>query len=200
MPTGPIIGIAGLIGAGKDTAAARLIERWGFRRLGFADALKDEVRQRFRRTLLAYWRLTETDVPPAPEAEQGVIDQLIATKPLVVRELLQEYGTEVRRADESEYWVDRWLDRARGFEGRRLVVPDMRFANEAMMVRSKPWGYCWKVVRPGVTTSTAHASEQGVAGWPDSTFDAVFTNSWGVDSLHASVDDWVRQHVQSWPA
>ena len=37
-----IIGIAGLIGSGKDTVANHLIDQHNFKRIKFADKLKDE--------------------------------------------------------------------------------------------------------------------------------------------------------------
>lgn len=200
MGTYPLIGVAGVIGAGKDVIANHLIDRWGFQRLGFSFALKQEVGQRLRRTLLAYWRLTESDIPPAPEAEQGIIDLLLQTKPPVVRELLQEYGTEVRRADDADYWVHKWCSLAAKDWTRRLVVPDVRFDNEAKIIQR--WGVLVKVVRPTTASpaQTTHASETGVALWPDSAFDAVFMNEKSIADLEARVDDFIRLRIATWPA
>lgn len=203
LPTGrgrwPLIGIAGRLQTGKDVIANRLIARWNFQRLGFADALKDEVRRRFRRTLLAFWSVFESDIPPANvAAEDAVLELLIRTKPVVVRELLQEYGTEVRRADDPDYWVHKWCQRASVNWERRLVVPDVRFDNEAKTIQR--WGYLVKVVRPAASEAAYdHASETGVALWPDSAFDAVFDNSHTLDHLEALVDDFVRPRAAQWP-
>ncbi|AEJ40890.1 hypothetical protein TPY_2730 [Sulfobacillus acidophilus TPY] len=48
-PTGikPLIGLAGLMGAGKDTVAAWFGTMWGYRRIAFADPLRIVIRDWF---------------------------------------------------------------------------------------------------------------------------------------------------------
>lgn len=193
----PLIGIAGLIGAGKDTLAARLTSRWGFERVGFAVALKAEVRRNFRRTLLAIWNQTEAAYPEqdlGAATEDRIIDLLIDTKPPIVRELLQEYGTEVRRHDHLDYWVEAW-ERSL-IPGTRVVAPDCRFENEANRIRALG-GYLWLVQRPDRPMGT-HASETGTAKWPTSAFDHVFVNGGTIAELHDGLDRWVQRTLQEW--
>jgi hypothetical protein len=194
----PLVGIAGLARAGKDAAAARLVGRWGFVRIGFADALKAEVRTKFRRTILAHWAATlPPHMPSDTAAEDRLIDALLQTKPPVIRALLQEHGTEVRRADDPDYWVQAWLRLYNENTRRRVVVPDVRFANEAAMIRR--WGATWKVMRPGCAGAGAHDSEIGAARWPDSAFDLVLDNKGTLDDLHAAVDTWAARAAPAWP-
>ena len=194
----PLIGIAGLATAGKDAIARRLVERWGFARIGFADALKSEVQQNFRKTLLTAWQDSRDggDVPTGSMDQDRLIDLLIESKPPVVRALLQEYGTEVRRQDDPDYWVNRWADAVLENPERRIVTPDMRFQNEADMVRR--WGLLVKVVRPNNTGAGMHPSELGVAVWPDSTFDWVVQNDGTLPDLWAQVDEWVGRQYEGW--
>jgi len=68
-----------------------------------------------------------------------------------VRRLLQEYGTEVRRHDDPDYWVKRYAEAATKLE--RVVTPDVRFLNEAAAVRALG-GLVVRVVRPGHVSAT----------------------------------------------
>jgi hypothetical protein len=146
-----IIGISGKIGHGKDTIASYLVRTRGFKILRMADPLKSEVLERLPRTLHA---IRDYAYPGAlkPTFEQMVFD----LKPAGVRELLQEYGTEVRRADDPDYWVDQWKDAARKYQN--IVVPDVRFANEAAAIRDSG-GELWLVTRPGCNSASTHESE-----------------------------------------
>lgn len=190
-----IVGIAGAMGSGKDAVAAWLVKHHGFRRVAFADSLKDEVRARFRRTLLrisAYvGPYVDSPIGPdqerhlvQPPSEEARLDWLIREKPPIVRELLQEYGTEVRRGDEPDYWLKAWTARCAGLA--RVVVPDVRFPNEAAMITAR-WGRLIRVDRPG-SAGGGHSSETSLRAWQR--WDAILTNAGSLEDLEASVAWW----------
>lgn len=156
-----VVGIAGKIGAGKDAVAARLVQRWGFTIVRMADALKDEVVARFPLTLRAIFHATYGQPWRQPTTAE-LRHEVRVTKPPIIRELLQEFGTEVRRADDPDYWVKRWAEAATIFP--RVVVPDVRFPNEAAAVLAQG-GVCWRVTRPGYTVPGAHVSETALDAW-----------------------------------
>ena len=172
-----VIGISGLIGSGKDEVARVLIEEFGYTRIGFADALKREVRTILPRTLAVLANLNYDGEPLSLEAR---IDKAIQNKPLGVRELLQEWGTELRRAEDPDYWVKRWLEQVYGVQ--KVVAPDCRFPNEIEAVR-RLGGQHWQVVRPG-QASQDHASEQSLDG---TTSDLVIINDLSLTALRAAV-------------
>lgn len=185
-----ILGIAGHIGAGKDTIAARLVMRHGFVRIGFADALKHEVARILRRTVLAYAAergFLDSDADP----EAAITRLLWHDRTPVTRALLQEWGTELRRREDPDYWLLRWRDAA--FPYPRAVVPDVRFANEARFLRACG-GRLVNVVRPGYGGDT-HVSEAFVDTW--SGWDATIDNSGTLDDLMHDVDELVGA---LWPA
>lgn len=84
MSNRPSIGLAGYMRSGKDTIADYLIANYGYTRLGFAHALKEEVARGVGCT-------------PADLDEEPLRSQ--------VRPVLQVWGTEFRRAQDSNYWV-----------------------------------------------------------------------------------------------
>ena len=145
-----LIGIGGASGAGKDVVASCLVEQHGYTRLGFADALKQEVITKFRGTLIAHlfdvgWIYT-SDTPDV--IDRAVQEIVWRHRTPLVRCLLQEMGTDVRRADDPGYWVTRWSQQWHQIKAStRVVVPDVRFTNECAVIREQG-GMLIRVVRP----------------------------------------------------
>lgn len=80
------------------------------------------------------------------------------------RRALQLCGTEFGRAFHPDTWVRKLLSDLEGFGARTIVlVPDVRFDNEAAALRAKG-GFMIEVRRPGENTAavSGHASEAGV--------------------------------------
>lgn len=152
-----ILGLTGLAGCGKDTAAAHFVARHGYERRAFADPMRDALyrlnpivrlhghdRRLAQLVDLAGWDAAKRQVPE-------------------VRALLQRFGTEVGRAMWGEdFWVERAT--AGACPGDRLVFTDVRFDNEAAAIRALG-GRVIRIDRPGAGlegTTATHASEQGV--------------------------------------
>ena len=116
-----IIGFTGTIGSGKTTSADYLIMKYGFRKVNFKDALIREVLRNFPELLkeiLSYYHFKDNA-------------ELLSAypRPPLVRALLQNYGTNVRRNDKDNYWIDCWIAEIQPNEN--IVVDDVRFLNEA---------------------------------------------------------------------
>lgn len=177
-----IIGVSGRIGSGKDTVASWLVRERGFMILRFSDALKEEVLTKFRRTVAALWRLHWRNDPNDTDLRWLVYE----SKPLGVRELLQEMGTDVRRADDLDYWVKRWRQTLVRWTGSdhdlHIVTPDVRFLNEVMVIQ-QAGGVVWHITRPAIRRDVVahHVSETGLdafTGW-----DLVLDNDGTIDDL-----------------
>lgn len=181
-----IIGLTGRKRSGKSTLAHLLMERHGFVELSFAARLKKMAVD--VNPLVHYidaLSLTETDrellangVEPGPV---HLLDALGAlgeerAKDLLpeVRRFYQRLGTEgVRNNLGEDTWVEvvnrqicgRYTAYARaGLPTPRIVLADVRFENEADLIRR--WGgLVVEVRRPALDASTPaddHASEAGV--------------------------------------
>ncbi|CAM9822998.1 unnamed protein product [Chrysoparadoxa australica] len=133
-----IIAFAGAKGSGKDTAADCLV-RMGYKRLSFADPLKEACQILFS--------LSPEDLHD-PERKEAS------------RELMQWLGTDCLRSRDPDIFCNLMRRRLRG--ETRVVIPDVRFQNEGDLVREFG-GTVIRVSRAG-TLPDAHASEnQAVA-------------------------------------
>jgi hypothetical protein len=163
-----IIGIAGLAGSGKTTAG-----NWFLRnqknciRMSFAQPLKKMMYELIRDTLPTKWPLRPSDYLTNPELKNEPLPFLAGHTP---RRLMQTLGTEWGRDTvEPDFWVklaegkiERTLGNNyhRGEDMRvRIVFDDLRFANEADMVR-RYGGLVVRIERPDAKPVEEHASEK----------------------------------------
>lgn len=180
-----LIGLCGAAGAGKNTVAARLRERWGFVELSFAAPLYRMVAEM-------------TGLPTSALQDRALKERQIDWLGKSPRELLQMLGTEFGRGMISEdIWVLRAMSEfdsiASGGRFPGCVITDVRFDNEAKAIVARG-GQVWRVVRPeGDCVSGSamrHRSEAGVSG---ELVSAVIDNDGTIASLHASIDAaWLR--------
>lgn len=131
-----IVGLSGKIGTGKSLTAKLLVESYPkghAARVAFGDLLKREVAEVFgfdKRLCYEQRAKNEFIVPTLG------FPGCPATS-MVLRELLQWYGTEYRRKQDPGYWVrameSEILERRRSGLGL-LVVDDVRFEDEAALI------------------------------------------------------------------
>ncbi|MFC8244161.1 nucleoside/nucleotide kinase family protein [Streptomyces chartreusis] len=123
------IGITGRARAGKDTAGKFFVDGHGYRRIGFADALKDVA----------------LELDPIVDAGESLwLSYVVAEhgwevakdRHPEVRRILQELGAGMRAVDE-EVWLRAALAKAveANDAGVPVVITDVRYRNEASPVR-----------------------------------------------------------------
>ena len=122
-----LIGIAGGKGEGKDTVAQIICNAFLFDsvRMAFADSLKQECADLLSLT----------------------VHEINASKQ-VFRPLLQWYGTEYRRQYNGgeSYWVDKLVEKVNLYDGKIVIIPDVRFPNEYEFIKANG-GIMLKVTR-----------------------------------------------------
>lgn len=152
-----LIGLAGYAGAGKDTVAGFLAEA-GYQAVAFADPVYEGVLALDPLVPVngQVWRVSDI-------VDEFGWDRAKRSYP-EVRRLLQRYGTEAGRGVHGENcWVDAAMRRV-GQLGDRVVLTDVRFANEADAVLAAG-GQVWRVNRHGVGAANEHVSEHALDGW-----------------------------------
>lgn len=188
-----LIGINGFKGAGKDTIGKIFVEDHGFKRIAFADKLKDAV--------AALWGIPRhwVDDYKDPDAHSyvtlhgGEPDNLGSTtqRSMDWRDFLKRFGTEMGRdVFGNDFWVDQLLPMKewpvaqadKRYHGNRCVT-DCRFANEMGRIKSLG-GHIIRVERPGLV-SDGHRSEEVPESWM---IDYTIHNDGTIDDLHSKVD------------
>ena len=157
-----IIGLTGKKRSGKTTASDYLMYRFNGHlidfnsvRINFKDALLDELRANFPALLQAI--ADSYDHSDYDGMDPWTVDKLFREKPPMMRALLQNYGTEVRRGDDPLYWIRRWNQRAKE-EQRHVITDDVRFLNEAQAVKDLG-GIVVRIVREDLPSTDTHQSE-----------------------------------------
>jgi hypothetical protein len=180
VPRIEVIGLAGYARTGKDTAAAYFIENHGYKRMSFADPIREALKRLNPRVQVqglgaisidAILRLTEKTGKNGWEFLKEYSPD--------IRGLLQRLGTEVGREMFSpDFWVEQAINSAE--DGSKIVFSDVRFPNEAEAIRSLG-GKVIRINREGVGPVNDHPSETSMDGYP---FDVVIENSGSIEDFH----------------
>jgi hypothetical protein len=162
-----IIGLTGYAGSGKDAVGNILASRRGFRRVAFADAVREALLA--LDPLIPLQGSAGFSFSPLSLIVGSGGWEPAKTLP-AVRQLLQRMGTEAGRdIHGKDCWIDRaFRDVAEVFDNSRsaggVVITDVRFQNELDAIRRFAGirhvnEATYQVCRPGVGPVNAHASE-----------------------------------------
>lgn len=180
-----VIAIAGFATSGKDAAADHLVARWGYRKVGWADKLREAASA--LNPIVGFEHVEGQG--PVEVRYCDVVDrvgyQAAKFHPHFgeeFRRTLIRLGTEVgREVLGPDTWVDALL---RDVGSGPVVIPDTRFPNEARAVFALG-GIVIRIKRPGVEAFTDHPSETALVDWE---YDAVIVNDGTLADLGAKLD------------
>lgn len=168
----PVIGLAGAMRSGKDTAAKALLEQ-GFVRVSFADKLRQFLycQDPLIPTGAGHQRLSVLVDLHGWEAVKNTYPE--------ARELMKRTGTEAgRKVLYEDVWVEAVMC---NLPDAPLVFTDVRFPNEAAAVCAAG-GVVVRVTRPGFEPGAdAHPSETSLRGHA---FDCEVRNDGTIADLH----------------
>lgn len=174
-----VIGLTGRAGAGKNLVASMLP---GFMAIGLADPLYAALATMIDEDEALLRDRTTKEMP---------IDWLGRSP----RELLQTLGTDWGRdLVAPDLWVTLCRRRITRLQVDRVVVTDVRFSNEARMIRSLG-GEIWQIVRPHAeTTPHQHRSEDGI---DIELVHRRIANEAGIDDLRYQVEWAFREAIRA---
>lgn len=191
LPDPYIIGMMGAAGAGKDTAAERLVDLHSFEPWAFAQPIKDMIEA----------LLISCGLDHACLHERALKEQPLPGLRVSPRQLMQTLGTEWgRNIISPDLWV-RATEMALGLWDLprnapvhdRIVITDVRMPNEAAWVRSFG-GVIVRIDRPGLAPiPLAHHASEASAGTIRA--DYIIINDGTVGELHERVDALMRRLI-----
>ena len=167
------IGLVGYSQSGKDTVAEILVKNYGYTRVAFADKIREFL----------------YDLNPMVACSPtGYLQDLVnlvgwdaAKQEPQVRRLLQDLGNSARKTIDENVWVTLALGNID--VNQRVVITDVRFENEAMMIKLMG-GQLWRVKRVGVGPVNDHVSESELEGYK---VDQIFVNNGTIEDLEALI-------------
>jgi hypothetical protein len=189
IPRDPLVlALCGRAGTGKTTAAAYLVERYGFEPIAFADPIRAMlecllIEQRIDYAWLHEPSLKERAIPPLGTS---------------ARHLMQSLG-DWGRALDPDWWVSA-LAAAAGLAGSpdtwapvhdRILITDLRFANEAAWLD----GLCAttiKITRADAPVVREHRSEDHIDAIAAT--NTIANDGPTLEGLHAALDSVMREH------
>ncbi len=194
-----IVGLGYNMGVGKDTAAEALCKELGFKRVGFADALKD-LALKADPLITSATRAVNVNVGHGrlAWAVHGLgYENAKRTYP-EVREFLQRLGSGAREVFGDTFWIDRVMEPAilRSKAGLHTVIPDVRYRNEADTIRESG-GIVINITRPGYH-GNGHVTETELNDYEH--FHAVVDNNGSIVELQAKIVQIVRDELQRYVA
>jgi len=205
-----IIGICGLIGAGKDTAADYLVNFHGFRRDSFAATLKDAVAAVFGWNRDWLEGRTKASREWREQADLWWSQRL--GMEITPRWILQNWGTEVcRNGFHKDIWIASLENKLRQTKDN-VVISDCRFFNEVDAIRNLGGRIVWIQRGPtphwydiaaranrGDTKAQQWLKNEGIhaseTSWAGTDFDLIIANDGMIDDLYQQLNGLLEDHL-----
>jgi hypothetical protein len=209
-----IIGISGRARAGKDTVAEIFIKKFGFKRVSFADSLKEICSEAFGIELDTFHNNDKKDVAfenplqvnidhmqslvmllkgagcaPSQAQIDSLIDEGLSMQFVSPRDLLQRVGTNLCRNHFGDsVWISIFKHKIQNTQGH-TVVADVRFVNERQAIRDLE-GVNFLVSRDSLPPLATDAHESELLGCSPENIQVFVTNDSTVASLHRDIETW----------
>jgi hypothetical protein len=181
-----IIGLTGYAQSGKDTVANILVNNYGYTRIAFAD----KIREFLYETNPMYDSIVGEPLFVKAKVDRDGWEE--SKKSPHIRRLLQTSGVAARKVFGENFWVQQALKDVH-FEGN-YVITDVRFTNEADIIKKYDNSQLWRVKRLGVEAVNSHVSEHELDGYP---VDQIFINNTTVEDLELLVKTRMAGYAQS---
>jgi hypothetical protein len=194
-----IIALSGWKGSGKDLAGQYLVQQHNYARMAFADVLKDTVAEQYN--IPRTWcDNPEKKELPLVQYPVNNSDAFVANiHSLLVNELKHGYWTpralcilegSIKRAVNSNHWVNKVIDNIMNTSGTTFVITDLRYRSEIELLR-KQFGKDLVTVRINrfETVNTEDPSERDL---DKAEFDVVINNRNGKQELYNELDSLMK--------
>lgn len=197
-----VIALSGWKGSGKDAIAGFLIKEFNFRRLAFADVLKEMVADQYNIDVDA---CHDPNQKESPLVQYPVITNDLFTETIhnfMSREFAkinrEFYWTpralcilegSVKRSVNSQYWVQRVVDAAKNTNDN-IVITDMRYKSELEQLR-EAFGDNLSSVRIE-RHSESPSSDPSERDLDNATFDFVLDNTGTLERAFMNIESFIH--------
>lgn len=197
-----LIAVSGWKGSGKDTTGLHLMHKYKYRPISFAYALKNMVSEMYG--VHRFWLddRTKKDMPlmnmpviatdPFSQAIHNMLRDELTSGYWTPRALCILEGS-IKRSVYANYWVKKVVEEILRDEHNNYVITDMRYCNEADVLRMMiPNMQAVRVVRPDLTITTQDPSERDLDSYK---FDQVLLNDGTIEDLGQRIDQYMRRFI-----
>lgn len=175
----PVIGLCGYARVGKDTAGEILVKQYGYKRIAFADKLREMA------TMLNPLIRNGDEVKTYNEWV-NLLGYDTAKMTLVgFRPFLVSLGESVRNVLGESTWINAVIPL--NYNGPSLVITDVRYKNEADRVKMLG-GIVIRIDKPGVTAP----NETEAVALPQITPDIIINNDQTIGVLEGRIVEAIR--------
>jgi len=165
-----LIGISGLAGSGKDVTCEHLVKTYSnTKRIALGDMLRQELMDTYGIPYeKMYERTKDHELSPVKWFSYGMSTCVRYDKTedefMTYRELMQIHGTDFRRNQDANYWLNKWKAVVnREPPDTCIVCPDIRFNNELNVIMESG---CMLYINSSIEPLTApHPSEIKLSKW-----------------------------------
>jgi hypothetical protein len=181
-----IIGICGNKYNGKDTIADYLVQNYGYTKISFGDPLKHALKNIFMFSDEQLWGSQKENIDPYWGVSPREMLQFIGTNCL--RQMIKENYPTI----EDKIWVmslKKQIEHLISNGIRKIVIPDIRFPNEAQMLCQFYNATIIRVVRRDIANTDSHMSEN-LFHQIKCNF-TIYNNTF--QQLYADIDDMMTQ-------
>jgi len=209
-----ILGISGRARAGKDTLADLFVKEYGFKRVSFADSLKEVCSLAFNINLSDFYddNIKDKKWESPLEVNEDIANALLslieqrgisinesqrsnfieeATKLSFIspRDLLQRVGTDLcRKTIDDQIWINIFINKISKAEGF-YISADVRFKNEREAI-AKLGGKNLLILRPDLPEITLNSHESEILGCDPYMIDVTIINDSTIHTLKDEVRNW----------
>jgi len=186
-----LIGLRGFAGSGKDSVGKYLIDNYQFKKIAFADPLKEVC------SIISGWPLPllNGDTKEFRDQRETLIHPIYGKTP---RQLLQFVGTDLfRKHLDPNIWINIIDNRINQYSNEgynRIVITDVRFPNEANLIQ-KHGGYIITVTRQNndINITTEAASHESEQSFPIQS-EIILQNDKSLNDLYCSIQDLINSN------
>ena len=180
-----LIGLYSSAPQSGKTLIANILAQKSYRLMSFAEPIK-RMAVEFIMSL-GYTR--DQAVKLAWDHKEKEIPEIKKTARYILQTLGTEWG---RECISTEIWTECMMHRIAlclKDKSSKIVIDDVRFANEAEMIK-KMGGELWMIVRPSAVKNTSHKSEGGLDQWNQ--FDHIILNDGTIADAYQKINEIIK--------